>query len=53
MEGDQVDPQHAGAIDTTIAGTARDLDLGESRFPKDALTKTLEGIGRNITNNSE
>ena len=53
MKGDEVDPQHAGAVDTTIARPARDLNLSEARFPKDQLTETLEGGGRDATNNIE
>ncbi len=51
MKGDEVDPQYAGAVDTSVARTARYLDLGEPRFAKDALTKAFKGIGLYATNN--
>ena len=53
VKRNEVDPQHPGPVDTSVTGSARNRDLREARFPQDTLTKTLEGVRLQATQDSQ
>ena len=50
MERKQIDAQYARAVYATVARPASHFDLDEPRLSQNALTQTLECVGRNAAN---